>query len=74
MHVLLTVNTTWNVWNFRQPLVRALIESGHSVTILAPRDAAVAKIELLGCNFKHLEMNGGGLIPSERVWPQFKSC
>jgi len=76
MHVLLTVNTTWNVWNFRQPLVRALIESGHRVTILAPRDAAVAKIELLGCNFEHLEMNGGGLSPSElpRLAGQFKNC
>ena len=76
MHVLLTVNTTWNVWNFRQPLVRALIESGHRVTILAPRDAAVAKIESLGCNFEHLEMNGGGLKPFElpRLAGQFKSC
>ena len=76
MHVLLTVNTTWNVWNFRRPLVDALLESGHRVTILAPRDAAVASLELLGCNFEHLEMNGGGLNPLElpRLAGQFKSC
>ena len=76
MHVLLTVNTTWNVWNFRQPLVRALIESGHRVTILAPRDDAVAKIESLGCNFEHLEMNGGGLnlLELPRLAGQFKNC
>ena len=76
MHVLLTVNTTWNVWNFRQPLVRALLERGHRVTVLAPRDTSVAKIELLGCRFEHLEMNGGGLNPLElpRLARQFKSC
>ena len=75
MHVLLTVNTTWNVWNFRQPLVRALLERGHRVTVLAPRDAAVANIESLGCRFEHLEMNGGGLNPLElpRLARQFKS-
>ncbi len=64
MHILLTVNTTWNVWNFRQPLVRTLIESGHRVTILAPRDDATPKSSL-GCRFQHLEMNGGGLNPLE---------
>ena len=76
MHVLLTVNTTWNVWNFRQPVVRALLERGHRVTVLAPRDTSVAKIELLGCRFEHLEMNGGGLNPLElpRLARQFKSC
>jgi glycosyltransferase involved in cell wall biosynthesis len=74
MHILLTVNTTWNVWNFRQSLVRTLVESGHRVTILAPKDKAAPKIQSLGCRFRHLEMNGGSLNPLEmpRLARQFK--
>lgn len=76
MHALLTVNTAWNVYNFRQPLVRALLESGCRVTVLAPRDHTVEKIESLGCRFVHLNMNGGGLNPLELpgLVRQFKSC
>jgi len=40
MHILMTVNAAWNVWNFRRPLVEALIADGHGITILAPLDDA----------------------------------
>lgn len=63
MHVLISVNATWNVWNFRRPLVEALLADGHAVTILAPRDNTVPKLEALGCRVVHLEMNVKGLNP-----------
>lgn len=63
MNVVMSVNAAWNIWNFRQPLVEALLADGHTVTILAPRDDTVAKLEALGCAFRPLSMNVKGLNP-----------
>src|SRR5690606_7334814 len=65
MHVVLTVNSAWNIWNFRRSLVAALINDGHTVTVLAPPDSSVSKLEMLGCHFRPLEMNVSGLNPVE---------
>lgn len=63
MKVLVSVNAAWNIWNFRRPLVEALLADGHKVTILAPKDDAVPKLEALGCSVRHLEMNVKGINP-----------
>ncbi len=65
MHVLMTVNAAWNIWNFRRPLVRQLLANGHSVTVLAPSDNSVSELESLGCRFVNLEMDAKGLNPIE---------
>lgn len=65
MHVVMTVNAAWNIWNFRRPLVIALLAAGHKVTVLAPPDNSVADIMKLGCRFLPLEMNVKGLNPIE---------
>lgn len=63
MHILMTVNAAWNIWNFRRPLVEALIADGMRVTVLAPHDDTVPDLERLGCRFLPLEMNVRGLNP-----------
>ncbi|MCX7567506.1 glycosyltransferase family 4 protein [Sulfitobacter sp. F26169L] len=63
MKILLSVNAAWNIWNFRRPLVEALLADGHTVRILAPRDDAVPQLEAMGCSFSHLEMSVKGLNP-----------
>ena len=65
MHILMTVNAAWNIWNFRRPLVEPLLADGHSVTVLAPPDDSVADLERIGCRFRALEMNVKGLNPVE---------
>ena len=67
MHILMTVNAAWNIWNFRRSLVEALISDGHSVTVLAPPDDTVSDLERLGCIFLQLEMNAKGLNPIEGI-------
>lgn len=57
LHILLTVNSAWNAWNFRRALIRAFIDDGHSVTIAAPADEAVGQLEALGCKFVELRMD-----------------
>ena len=63
MHILMTVNAAWNIWNFRRPLVEALVGDGHRITVLAPLDDAVPELERLGCSVRPLEMSVKGLNP-----------
>jgi glycosyltransferase involved in cell wall biosynthesis len=63
--IVITVNAAWNIWNFRKPLVEALIADGHEVTVLAPRDDTVPKLEALRCKFRDLDMSVKGLNPVE---------
>ncbi|WP_026180588.1 glycosyltransferase family 4 protein [Henriciella marina] len=63
MHVLVTANTAWNIWNFRKPIVSSLLDEGHSVTVFAPPDSSVANLESLGCAYLPLEMDAKGLSP-----------
>jgi glycosyltransferase involved in cell wall biosynthesis len=63
MHVLMTVNAAWNIWNFRKPIVEALLAGDHKITVLAPKDDFVDCLTQLGCAFIPLEMNAKGLNP-----------
>ncbi|MCE8519206.1 glycosyltransferase family 4 protein [Ruegeria pomeroyi] len=74
MHVLMTVNAAWNIWNFRKPVVQALLARGHRVTVLAPPDDFVGPLEKLGCAVVPLEMNAKGLNPVDefRLLRRFK--
>ncbi|MBF9060066.1 glycosyltransferase [Rhodobacterales bacterium HKCCSP123] len=79
MHVLISVNAAWNVWNFRTPLVEALIADGHSVTVLAPRDDTAPKLEAMGCRIRPLDMSVKGMNPVRdamlvgRLWREFRA-
>ena len=61
MHVLITVNAVWNIWNFRKGVVKELIAGGHKVTVLAPPDDFVDHLKELGCGFVPLKMNAKGI-------------
>lgn len=65
MHILITANAAWNIWNYRRSLLKALIGDGHQITVLAPRDDAVPDLERLGCRVYPLEINVKGLNPIE---------
>ena len=67
MHILMTVNAAWTIWNFRRPLVEALTGDGHRITVLAPLDDAVPDLERLGCRVRPLEMSVKGLNPLENL-------
>ena len=72
MHILMTVNAAWNIWNFRRPLVEALSGDGHRITVLAPHDDAVPELERLGCRVRQLEMSVKGLNPIEDLKLQLR--
>lgn len=67
MHLILTVNACWNIWNFRKPVVEALLAEGHQVTVLAPSDHTSDEIEKLGARFVHLDMDVDGLSVASSI-------
>ncbi|APE27880.1 glycosyltransferase family 4 protein [Aurantiacibacter gangjinensis] len=67
LHIVVTVNAAWNIWNFRRDLMAALIADGHRVTILAPSDEHVAKLQEIGCEFRPLEMDRKGFNPLAEI-------
>lgn len=74
MHILMTVNAAWNIWNFRRTLVEALTGDGHRITVLAPPDDAVPELERLGCRVRPLAMSVKGLNPIEDLKLQGRLC
>lgn len=68
MHILITVNSAWNIWNFRRSLVGALLADGHQITILAPYDESVPSLQAFGCRFIPLPMDVKGLNPAVDLW------
>jgi glycosyltransferase involved in cell wall biosynthesis len=49
--ILLVANTTWNIYNFRQNLLRKLISEGHEIVVIAPIDEYIEYKE----NFPEIE-------------------
>lgn len=40
--IAIVANTTWNIYNFRQNVIRKLIEDGHEVIVMAPVDKYIS--------------------------------
>jgi glycosyltransferase involved in cell wall biosynthesis len=58
--IVISINTSWNIYNFRVGLVKALIDQGFEVIAVAPRDEYSSKLEELGCRFIPLVMDKNG--------------
>ena len=77
--ILISLNTAWNLLNFRAGLIQELIRSGFEIIAAAPKDKYVAELEMIGCRFVHLEMDNQGTHPLRdllllwRYWRLFKT-
>ncbi|GAA3918628.1 glycosyltransferase family 4 protein [Hymenobacter algoricola] len=66
MRVAIVINTSWNIWNFRGSLIRALQAAGHEVLAIAPPDAYSERLETeLGCRFVPILMENKGTNPAQ---------
>jgi glycosyltransferase involved in cell wall biosynthesis len=64
VRVALVINTSWNIWNFRRGLVKALQAAGHEVLAIAPPDAYSSRLETeLGCRYVPIQMENKGTNP-----------
>lgn len=62
--IVISVNTAWNIHNFRSGLVKALIRQGYDVMVMAPDDRYSPRLAPLGCRFKMLSMDNNGTSPT----------
>jgi len=63
MKIIISINTAWNIYNFRSGLIRALVAAGHEVVAVAPEDACSALLPSLGCRYIPLPMDNKGTSP-----------
>lgn len=61
--VVLSINTAWNLYNFRQGLIRDLQARDFRICTIAPADAFSDQLRVLGCEVHDLPMQGQGTNP-----------
>lgn len=63
MRIAIVINMSWNIYNFRMSLVKALLREGHEVVAIAPEDAYSERLVEAGCQFVPLPMENKGTNP-----------
>lgn len=63
MKVAIVLNTSWNVYNFRMGLIKALQDHDHEVIVIAPEDEYTPKLVEAGCAFHRVKMDSRGANP-----------
>jgi glycosyltransferase involved in cell wall biosynthesis len=58
--IIISINSAWNIYNFRRGLISALAEQGYEVVALAPKDDYAKRLEQSGCRFISLTMDCNG--------------
>lgn len=65
MKVAIVINTSWNIYNFRQGIIQKLIENGVDVIAIAPRDKFSEKLKDLGVTYYPISMDTQGVNPAK---------
>jgi glycosyltransferase involved in cell wall biosynthesis len=63
--IAIAINSSWNIYNFRSGLIRALVEAGYEVLAIAPVDAYSSRLSELGCRFAPVRLTARGTSPLE---------
>lgn len=63
MKIAIVINTSWNIFNFRLGLIRALLARQYEVHAIAPPDEYTEKLMRIGCSFTPIEMDNTGTNP-----------
>ncbi|WP_129793615.1 glycosyltransferase family 4 protein [Sphingosinicella sp. CPCC 101087] len=62
--VVLSINASWNVFNFRRGLVAALREAGWHVVVLAPADEYAPRLAEMGVEHVPIAIDSASLSPA----------
>ena len=63
MRIVIALNTSWNVYNFRMNLIKALLEEGHEIHTVAPPDDYTHRLRAAGCTHHNVRMDSRGANP-----------
>lgn len=62
-NIVISANTSWYLYNFRQNTILSLIQEGHSVTAVSPIDKYSRQLEDLGASFIDIDIDQDGTNP-----------
>lgn len=65
--VVIALNATWNLVNFRSGLIKAMLDAGYEVVAVAPTDEYVDRLAALGCKFVHMPMETNSINPLKDI-------
>lgn len=65
--IIINLNTSWNIFNFRLDLIELLQSEGFEVIAVAPSDSYVSKLESLGVTCYHVSLNPKGINPFKEL-------
>jgi len=63
--IVIVSNVSWNLYNFRLSLMKAMQEAGYEVIAVAPYDEYSQRIIDAGFEFHHIDINSQGVNPLE---------
>jgi len=63
--IMISVNSSWNIVNFRTGIIRALKAKGYDVIVAAPQDEYSDRIREFGCKYLPISINSHGKYPVE---------
>ena len=63
MKIIISINSAWNVFNFRLSLIKELQNNGHEIIVVAPKDKYVYELEALGVKFFNIKLDAKGTNP-----------
>ncbi len=65
--IAIVINTSWNIFNFRLGLLKALEKEGYKIVVIAPRDEYSKKLEDMGFEYYDININNKGTNPFEDI-------
>ncbi|MEY3501013.1 MAG: hypothetical protein RL308_2685, partial [Bacteroidota bacterium] len=63
MKIAISINTSWNIFNFRMGLIKKLQDEGHEIYAIAPEDEYSIKLIENGCHFIPINIQNKGSNP-----------
>jgi len=63
MKIIINLNTSWNIYNFRLELIDELRDRGHEVIAISPKDSYTSKLTDIGIKHYHININQRGTNP-----------
>lgn len=65
--LVIVLNTSWNIYNFRLNLLKALQNEGWEIIAITPKDTYSEKLMELGIAYYEIDMNNKGTNPLEDI-------
>lgn len=72
--VVITINTTWNIFNFRLGLIKKLQKEGYKIYAVSPTDNYVENLTDIGVKHYHINIDQKGTNPVKdlKIFKEYK--